>query len=203
MQRSVCAAGRPFVIMYHGTLVERNGLDLAVEALARVREAVPRAELKIYGRSTPFLERVMDLVRAKRLTECVHFLGPRSPEDLGRAIEDCDVGIIPNHRNPFTEINTPTRIFEYLAFGKPVIAPRTPGIQDYFSPQCLLFFDAGNSQELAEKIEYVYCQSTESAEVVNRGYAVYAEHTWSRERQVLVNLVRNALTRAGANVHCH
>src|SRR2546428_4096033 len=28
---------RPFVIMYHGTLVERNGLDLAVEALARVR----------------------------------------------------------------------------------------------------------------------------------------------------------------------
>src|SRR5258708_6797192 len=32
---------KPFVIMYHGSLVERNGLDLAVEALALVREAIP------------------------------------------------------------------------------------------------------------------------------------------------------------------
>src|SRR5256885_4710819 len=31
---------RRFVIMYHGSLVERNGLDLAVDALARVRAAI-------------------------------------------------------------------------------------------------------------------------------------------------------------------
>ena len=34
-----------FVIMYHGSIVERNGLDLAIEALARVRHEVPSAEL--------------------------------------------------------------------------------------------------------------------------------------------------------------
>src|SRR5262249_55630438 len=32
---------KPFVIMYHGALVERNGLDLAVEAFARARRLVP------------------------------------------------------------------------------------------------------------------------------------------------------------------
>lgn len=43
-----------FVIMYHGSIVERNGLDLAIEALARVKKSVPAAELRIYGRKTPF-----------------------------------------------------------------------------------------------------------------------------------------------------
>ena len=60
---SATFANRParkrFVIMYHGSLVERNGLDLAVEALARVRATIPAAELRIYGRETPFLESVM------------------------------------------------------------------------------------------------------------------------------------------------
>src|SRR5208283_5303895 len=112
------AATKRFVMMYHGSLVERNGLDLAVDALRRVRTAVPSAELRIYGRKTPFLERVMGEARNKGLEDCVHYLGPRSLEDLVREIEGCDVGIIPNHRSAFAEINTPTRIFEYLALGK-------------------------------------------------------------------------------------
>ena len=34
------STAKPFVIMYHGSLVERNGLDLAVEALAQVRTGI-------------------------------------------------------------------------------------------------------------------------------------------------------------------
>jgi glycosyltransferase involved in cell wall biosynthesis len=188
-RRSEDASVRPFVLMYHGTLVERNGLDLAVEALARVRGGIPTAELRIYGRNTPFLERVMNSARDKKLQDCVHFLGPRRQEDLVAEIEGCDVGIIPNHRNAFTEVNTPTRIFEYLALGKPVIAPRTPGIQDYFSPRSLLFFESGSCEELAERIEYVFFNRAEATETAKRGQQVYFEHTWSRERQILVRLV--------------
>lgn len=131
----------------------------------------------------------MDLARSNRVQDYVHFLGPRCQEDLVREIKHCDVGIIPNHRNAFSEINTPTRIFEYLASGKPVIAPRTPGIQDYFNPQSLLFFEPGSCKELAEKIEYVFFNVSEATEVAKRGQQVYLEHTWIRERQILVRLV--------------
>ena len=134
--------------MYHGSIVERNGLDLAVEALARVRAAIPDAELRIYGRKTAFLDQVMNEARAGLAGLCA-LPGAGRLEDLVGEIEDCDVGIIPNQRNAFTDINTPTRIFEYLALGKPVIAPRTPGIQDYFGPDSLLFFESGNADELA------------------------------------------------------
>lgn len=182
-----------FVIMYHGSLVERNGLDLAVDALAQVRESIPAAELKVYGRKTPFLERVLDEAWKKGLADKVQYLGPRRLEDLAQEIENCDVGIVPNQRNAFTEINTPTRIFEYLALGKPVIAPRTPGIQDYFSPESLVFFESGNAGDLAEKIEYVATHYCDAIRIAERGQCVFLRHTWGEERRILVSLVSGVL----------
>ena len=185
---------KPFVIMYHGTLVERNGVDLAVDALARVRQSVPIAELRVYGYATPFLKRVMDSVRHKGLHEAVHYLGPKPLEDIVAAIGECDVGVIPNRRSVFTELNTPTRIFEYLALGKPVIAPRTPGVHDYFDDDSLLCFELGNSEDLARKIEYVFFHPSEAGEIVKRGQEVYLAHTWRQERLSLVNLTAELLS---------
>lgn len=194
------ARNKPFVVMYHGSLVERNGLDLAVEALARVRQVLPTAELRVYGSSTPFLEYVLEIAKSKGLLDAVRYLGPRRLEELVHEIEVCDVGIIPNHQNSFTAINTPTRIFEYLALGKPVIAPRTPGIQDYFSKSSLLFFEAGNPEDLAKSIEYAYFHPVEVSEIAKRGQEVYREHTWQQERTRLTQLVAGLLHRGVINV---
>ena len=191
--------GQPFVIMYHGSLVERNGLDLAVDALERIHKTIPTAELRVYGRSTPYLERVMEKVRNLGLGNHVRYLGPKRLEELVHEIESCDVGIIPNHRNTFTEINTPTRIFEYLALGKPVIAPRTLGIQDYFTPDALLFFESGNSEELAEKIEYAAFHATEVTAIAERGQQVYLAHSWQQEKRRSLSLVAGLLEKDKSN----
>jgi glycosyltransferase involved in cell wall biosynthesis len=186
-------ADKPFIIMYHGSLVERNGLDLAVEALALAREKMPGAELRVYGPSTPFLERVMKTVQAKGLENIVRYLGPRRLEDLIREIEGCDIGVIPNQRNPFTDINTPTRIFEYLAIGKPVIAPSTMGIQEYFNDESLVFFEPGNAADLARQMEYTYSHRNELIEIARKGQQIYLAHTWEQERQTLLGGVNKIL----------
>jgi glycosyltransferase involved in cell wall biosynthesis len=186
-------AGKPFVIMYHGSSVERNGLDLAVEALAQVRRSVPTAELWIYGPRSNFLDRVLASARRLGLHDAVRHLGPRLAEDIAEAIKECDVGIVPNRRSIFSELNTPTRIFEYLAFGKPVIAPRAAGIQDYFDDDNLVFFELGNSEDLARQIEYVFFHPEETIEVVERGQKVYLTHTWTQEKSKLVSLVGSLL----------
>jgi glycosyltransferase involved in cell wall biosynthesis len=190
---------QPFVIMYHGSLVERNGLDLAVEALARIQKTVPLAELRVYGRTTPYLEQVMEKVRSLGLDSRVRYLGVKTLEELVHEIEDCDVGIIPNQRNTFTDINTPTRIFEYLALGKPVIAPRTEGIQDYFVPDSLLFFESGNAEELAEKLRFAASHISEANAIAERGQQVYLAHTWEQERETLVSLVVGLLENGELN----
>jgi glycosyltransferase involved in cell wall biosynthesis len=185
---------KPFVIMYHGSLVERHGVDLAVTAVGNLRLKIPGAELRIYGRSTPFLERVLDSVRKSELSDAVRYLGPMKLEQIPAAIRECDVGVIPNRRSAFTEINMPTRIFEYLSQGKPVIAPQTPGIQDYFSPQELVLFDLGKAEDLAAKMEYVFQHPEEVQRMTERGQKVYRDHRWTGEQERLIKLVEGLLT---------
>lgn len=183
---------QPFVIMYHGSLVERNGVGLAVDALALVVKKIPAAELRIFGRPSPYLDSVMEKVKRLALEDHVQYLGLRTLEELVSEIQLSDVGVIPNQRNIFTDINTPTRLFEYLSLGKPVIAPRTPGILDYFAPEHLFFFASGNADELAEQFVYVATHPMEAVETAERAQHVYLSHTWVQEREGLVGRV-NAL----------
>ncbi|HMH54137.1 MAG TPA: glycosyltransferase family 4 protein [Candidatus Acidoferrum sp.] len=187
------APGKPFVVMYHGSLLDRNGVDVAVEAVARVRQSVADVELRIYGAPTPFLEQVMESVHAQGLTDAVRFLGAKRLEEIVEAIKDCDVGVIPNRRSVFTELNMPTRIFEYLAVGKPVIAPRAAGILDYFDEESLMFFELGDADDLARRIQDTWADPGKAAAIARRGQQVYRAHAWCRERNVLVGAVEGVL----------
>jgi len=182
-------SAKPFVILYHGSLVPRNGFDLAVNALETTKKSVPTARLMVCGERSPFFEGVMDSVRKRGLQENVEYLGVKNRRQIVEAINGCDLGIIPNHRNTFTEINTPTRIFEYLALGKPVIAPRTQGIRDYFGDGELIFFEVGDANDLARKIEFTFSNPSEVGQIVDRGQQVYLAHKWSHERANLLNSI--------------
>jgi len=184
---------KPFMFMYHGSMVERNGLDLAVEAFAQARAKMPNAVMRVFGKSTPFLERVMETAKAKGLQDSIHYLGPRKLEDLAHEIESCDLGVIPNQRNPFTDINTPTRIFEYLAIGKPVIAPNTMGIRDYFDDQSLIYFEPGDAASLAKQMVYGYSNRAELGQIACKGQEIYLAHTWEQERKTLLGGVMRVL----------
>lgn len=185
---------KPFIIMYHGSLFERNGLDLAVDALAQVRKTIPNAVLRIYGWRTPFLSQVMESVQKYGLQDAVEYLGPKSREQIVEAIQACDIGIIPNQRSIFTELNMPTRIFEYLALGRPVIAPRAQGICEYFEETSLLFFELGNARDLAQKIEYAFSHTAEITGIVKRGQEVYRKHLWRHEELRLISVVSGLLS---------
>lgn len=190
-------ADKRFVMLYHGTLVERNGVDIAVEALEKAKHKIPGAELHIYGPRTPFLDKVLGTVVEKGLEQSVYYRGTKQLEQLSEAIAGCDVGVIPNRRSIFTEINTPTRIFEYLALGKPVLAPHAPGIQDYFNDDALVYFKLGDADDLAAKLEWVATHPLEVGEIATRGQAVYLQHTWSREKEILLRKVDELVSGGG------
>ena len=135
----------------------------------------------------------MHWARERGLQQCVLPFGERPLEQIVSAIDLCDVGVIPNRSNAFTNMNTPTRIFEYLARGKPVIAPRTAGIQDYFDEDSLLFFEPGNADELAQKIEFAASHPKETLAITERGQRAYKAHAWQQEKETLVRVVGKLL----------
>lgn len=187
--------GGQFTIMYHGSLLQRNGLDLAVQALETVRKTIPGATLVVCGERTPFFDMVMATAGQRGLQGAVRYLGMKKREEIAEVIDRCDVGIIPNHRSIFTEMNTPTRIFEYLSRGKPVVTPRARGIQDYFGDQDLVYFELGDAGDLARKIEYVHSHADAARETVARGQKIYLTHRWSQESRGFVDTVAGLLGR--------
>jgi glycosyltransferase involved in cell wall biosynthesis len=194
---------RPFVVMYHGTLVERHGLGVAVDAINRVRQVLPNVELRIYGDRTPYLEQVLTEVKDQGHEKWVRYLGSKTLEQIVQAIDGCDLGVVPNCSNVFTQINMPTRIFEFLTRGKPVIGPCTPGILEYFPEDSLVFFELGDAADLARRIEYVIRNPLEVVEITRRGQEVCMAHPWSRERETLVEMTLKLLTgsRDSRDVH--
>lgn len=182
-----------FHVMFHGLIAARHGLATATTAIAKASKAVPGIVFDVYGGKNAYLEEVTRLAANLGLGNQFVYHGKRPIEKIPEAILAADIGIIPNSRTPFTEVNFPTRIFEYLSLGKPLIVPRTKGITDYFKEDEILFFEPDNADDLAEKLVWAYLHPEELQALVERGRKVYDQHRWQAERQRFLGLVSGLL----------
>jgi len=188
------SADRPFILMYHGLLVERHGLDIAIQAVAKLRSKIPGIQLHMYGEPTDYSETIEKLVQDLKLEDVVKAHGFRTLTEIAACISTIDVGVIPNRSSSFTQINFPTRIFEYLAMNKPVIVPDTQGIQDYFSEEEILFFKAGQVDDLARQMQWAFENPAGLRQVLARGRAVYEKHSWDSEEKRFIDLISNLIS---------
>ena len=60
----------------------------------------------------------------------VHFLGPRPADSLPAYLKAADAGIIPYRGGRFLADCYPTKVFEYLAAGKPVVSAAIPALDE-------------------------------------------------------------------------
>jgi len=72
-------------------------------------------------------------------------------------------------------------------WNKPVIAPRTKGIMDYFDEDSLYFFEAGKADSLAKTILDVYRDSLRRQFIIEKGIKVYNEYRWESEKNTSWN----------------
>ncbi len=185
--------GPRFTLMYHGLLVERHGLDLAIDAMVRLNGEAPGLRLEIYGDRTEYVERIMRQVDERNMRELVHFHGYKSQAEIAQAIVGIDLGVIPNRLNDFTNINFPTRIFEYLAMNKPVMVPRTKGVSDYFGEDEILFFQPGDVDDLARKLVWACRHPSELQAMMERGREVYRRNSWPLQEKRLIDVAERLL----------
>jgi len=186
-----------FRIMYHGLIAERHGLDTALRAIALLRGSIPGLEFHIYGNRTSYMNYVESLVQELSLQNQVCYHGYQTQIEIARAITEIDLGIIPNRRNPFTEINMPTRIFEYVAMGKPVIVPDTKGIHDYFGEDSAFFFEPGNPDSLAAVVQQVATAPERVNTVLTNARRIYEQNRWEIQRTRFIETVSSCLSTGG------
>lgn len=191
-------AGKPFSLIYHGSIVKRHGLTDALGAVKILRMKIPNIRFDIYGNGD-YNDNLKSEILDFGLSDIVFFHGFEYQDKLVYKILEADVGLIPNRINPFTEINLPTRIFEYLIMEKPVIAPNTRGIRDYFDNESLLYFKSGDPADLADVIYKVYTDKKHCNDIVQKGISVYNKYTWQSQKQILLGVYNSILAEGRGN----
>lgn len=181
-----------YVIMYHGIIITRYGFEELLNAVNLLKDKIPGLELRVYG-SGEDLSLFLEMVKKLNLENTVKYFGQVPIEKIVETIPECDVGIIPNRLSPFTKINFPTRIFEYLHMKKPVVVPRTQGIKDYFDEESIFYFEPGNAESLADVIFNVYSNLDKALEVVNKGYKIYQNYRWEHQSKNLIKIYEETL----------
>ena len=184
----------PFVLVYHGTLARRLGLDIAIEAAAKARRAIPRLELRIIGAGEE-RERLIELRDRLALHEVVTFSDGFVPvEQIPAMIDDADIGLIPLRIHSGTDIMLPTKLLEYVTMGIPCIVPRTGTIARYFDEDMVCFFEAENSDSLADAIVELFRDPVRRNRLAQQATERFGRiYRWSEHKKVYTALVDRLL----------
>ena len=184
------AADAPFVLVYHGTLARRLGLDIAIRAVALARPQVPSLVLRIVGAGEE-RDALVDLRNELGLVNAVTFSDGFVPvQAIPALIADADAGIVPLRVCSGTDIMLPTKLLEYVAMGIPCIAPKTGTIARYFDESMLQFFEAENPQSLAGAIVELHRDPGRRSAIASQATLRFAvPYQWRVHKRVYTDLV--------------
>lgn len=126
--RSRFSIGEGQVAIFTGSFQPWHGADLILEAFRQCIAALPELKLVLVG-DGPFKAKLEDQVKAFNLDEKVIFTGRVNHADVAQLLFIADIAII-YHRGDAAEIvETPLKLFEYMAAGKAIIAPAVPNME--------------------------------------------------------------------------
>ncbi|MBA2720608.1 MAG: glycosyltransferase family 4 protein [Chloroflexi bacterium] len=190
------ASPRPFAadgvvrLVYAGALTPTYELDVVLDGLARIvaerRDLAIR--LDVYGRgdAEPHLR---EQVARHGLEDRVTFHGRIPIEDVPAALAAADIGLAPTRQDDFTDVSLSTKLFEYAAMEKPVVATRLPLVEATFPAGTILTYGAGDPVALAAAVLEVVDRPAERADAVARTLAIVRAGSWERHAVVYVRLV--------------
>jgi glycosyltransferase involved in cell wall biosynthesis len=118
--------GRTFV--YLGTIARTRHLDFLVRVLAKVRESVPDVKLYVVGGGVAPGDEELLTTEASRLgvSDALVLVGQRPRAEALAYVRDADVCVSPIYPSPLFNCGSPTKLVEYMAMGKAVVANDHP-----------------------------------------------------------------------------
>lgn len=178
-----------FRLIYHGTIVQRYGLDLAIQAVERLRHEIPDIQLYILGKGD-HIETLVKMTQELDLGDHVIIVKDLRPtEELPGIIRSAQVGIVPYRDDVFTDGLLPTKLMEYAALGLPSIASRTTAIESYFSDTMVEFFNPGDVDDLARCIRTLWNSPERLLELAQGSKNFKQRYNWSKVSADYVDLV--------------
>lgn len=188
----------PLRVLYHGGLAPRFGVETLIRAVTRLRETVPRVQVRICGSGEDRdrlagLAAQIDRERIDVAREPVPFA------DIPQELAAAHIGVVPTLHDRFTELLLPVKLLEYVHMGMGVAASRLPGISGYFSEHELSEFAPGDPEDLARAIESICADPAAARDRAAQATRRLGEIAWERQRRRYLALVDELTARPGSS----
>jgi glycosyltransferase involved in cell wall biosynthesis len=186
-------AGRPLVV-YAGHADRRKGLDVLIRMAARV----PAADFLVVG-ATPESHDASKLVAAARAQGVGNFsVRPWvPPAEVGTYLYAADCLIVPPTNDPlqpFRRTVLPMKVFTYLAAGRPILAPRSPDIEEVLTDgHTALLVNAGDPDGAAAALERLLQDPALCQRLAEQARHAATAYTWRARAQKIVSFLEGRI----------
>lgn len=187
------AADGEFVLISHGTLEERYGLDTIIRAVALLRHDLPNLRLRVFG-SGAYRDELLKLTADLQLERQVSFSDGFVPiDELVTAIASADAGVVAIKRDPFRDLSHCNKMFDFIAMRKPAIVSRTLSVEAYFDDDCFELFASDDEQDLARAIRRLHDDPARRQALVEHVSRVSEPYRWAHQQRIYRSLIEGLL----------
>jgi len=182
-------------LVYAGAITPTYELDVVVRAIAALRRLRPELRLAatLYGRGDAE-QPLRELAAELGVADCLELPGRIPVEEVAGAVAAADIGIAATRLDSYSRISLSTKIFEYGAMHKPVVATRLPAVEQYFGQDAPSLYEPGDADSLATAILRLVDDPAERSARVERTMARVRELAWEKQAEAYLGVVKR-LTR--------
>jgi glycosyltransferase involved in cell wall biosynthesis len=177
-----------FKMLYPGTINWHQGLDIAVRALALIKDKAPHASLHIYGGGT-HRSYIEELVRDLGLGDRAFLKTGMPLWDLAEVVAQADLGVVPKRNDQFGGEAFSTKSLEFMASGIPIIIAKTKVDQYYFNDSVVKFFEPENVQDLADAMLTMVRDKSLRDRLSKNGLEFAKRNAWGYKKEEYLKLV--------------
>lgn len=187
--------GRSHLVLYLGTMGSQEGVDLLLQAAARIARTRGDTAFVIIGDGSE-VPRLKAMTADLGLEQVVRFTGRISDADLAGYLAAADVCVAPDPKNPMNDKSTMNKLLQYMAHGRPaVLFDLTEGRRA--AADAALYARPNDPADFADKILQLLDSAPLRRELGERGRRRIEEHlNWEREKGALLEAYRVALAAA-------
>jgi starch synthase len=189
------------VAIFVGGFQPWHGVDLIYEGFRQAACTIPHFTMLFVG-DGPLRSRLQEEVDTSGLREQVLFAGRVEHTEVARLLNAADVAVIYHRGSAADIVETPLKLFEYMAAGKAIIAPAVRNMKRILTDRVnALLIPPDNPTALADALVTLIedSQLRESLGQAARREAI-AKHSWARAVSELEVILYARLERSGKNL---
>lgn len=171
---------KEFNLVYNGTINYNLNLPVVVKAFNRIRKINPdvynNVKFHMYG-DGPDLENIFETARGLKVDNIIYH-GRLDYKDMYRELCNATALVLPPKRDIYSDLYYSGKLIESIWLKIPVIASRLNAYLFYYPEDCLIYFDAGNEEQLAEKIIELYLYPDIGRNKSENAFNRYQQFSW-------------------------